>query len=71
MLIHHLILIKYLKVIKKLDKTLDNINEKSKILKKLKQNNKIIIDKDIKDNIPNHLKGLSKQQIKSLKKLYK
>jgi hypothetical protein len=56
---------------KKLDKTLDNINEKSKILKKLKQNNKIIIDKDIKDNIPNHLKGLSKQQIKSLKKLYK
>ncbi len=56
---------------KKLDKTLDNINEKSKILKKLKQNNKIIIDKDIKDNIPNHLKGLSKQQIKGLKKLYK
>ena len=56
---------------KKLDKTLDNINEKYKILKKLKQNNKIIIDKDIKDNIPNHLKGLSKQQIKSLKKLYK
>ena len=56
---------------KKLDKTLDNINEKSKILKKLKQNNKIIIDKDIKDNIPNHLKGLSKQQIKSLEKLYK
>tara|TARA_Y100000385_G_C12552322_1_gene408462 strand:+ start:222 stop:422 length:201 start_codon:yes stop_codon:yes gene_type:complete len=56
---------------KKLDKTLDNINEKSKILKKLKQNNKIIIDKDIKDNIPNHLKGLSEQQIKGLKKLYK
>jgi hypothetical protein len=41
------------------------------MLKKLKQNNKIIIDKDIKDNIPNHLKGLSKQQIKGLKKLYK
>jgi len=56
---------------KKLDKTLDNINEKYRMLKKLKQNNKIIIDKDIKDNIPNHLKGLSKQQIKSLKKLYK
>ncbi len=56
---------------KKLDKTLDNINEKYRILKNLKKNNKIIIDKDIKDNIPNHLKGLSKQQIKSLKKLYK
>ena len=56
---------------KKLDKTLDNINEKYRMLKKLKQNNKIIIDKDIKDNIPNHLKGLSKQQIKGLKKRYK
>ena len=33
---------------KKLDKTLDNINEKYRMLKKLKQNNKIIIDKDIK-----------------------
>ena len=46
-------------------------SERKYIMDIFKQNNKIIIDKDIKDNIPNHLKGLSKQQIKGLKKLYK
>ena len=43
----------------------------AKNLPTIKQDRPVQIDKDIKDNIPNHLKGLSKQQIKSLKKLYK
>ena len=41
------------------------------MLIKSKQNNKIIINKDIKNNIPKHLKGLNNKQLKDLQSLFK
>ena len=56
---------------KKLHKTLDKVKNKFTIFKKLKENNKIIINKDNKNNIPNHLKYLSKENLQTLQELYK
>ena len=56
---------------KKFHKTLDKVKNKFTIFKKLKENNKIIINKDIKNNIPNHLKDLSKENLQTLQELYK
>ena len=56
---------------KKFHKTLDKVKNKFTIFKKLKENNKIIINKDIKNNIPNHLKYLSKENLQTLQELYK
>lgn len=56
---------------KKLSFLLDNLKIKFKMLIKSKQNNKIIINKDIKNNIPEHLKGLNNKQLKDLQSLFK
>ena len=56
---------------KKLLFLLDNTKNKFRMLIKSKQNNKIIINKDIKNNIPKHLKGLNNKQIKDLQSLFK
>lgn len=56
---------------KKLSFLLDNLKIKFKMLIKSKQNNKIIINKDIKNNIPKHLKGLNNKQLKDLQSLFK
>ena len=56
---------------KKLLFLLDNLKIKFKMLIKSKQNNKIIINKDIKNNIPKHLKGLNNKQLKDLQSLFK
>ena len=56
---------------KKLSFLLDNLKIKFRILIKSKQNNKIIINKDIKNNIPKHLKGLNNKQLKDLESLFK
>ena len=56
---------------KKLLFLLDNTKNKFRMLIKCKQNNKIIINKDIKNNIPKHLKGLNNKQLKDLQSLFK
>jgi len=56
---------------KKLLFLLDNTKNKFRMLIKSKQNNKIIINKDIKNNIPKHLKGLDNKQLKDLQSLFK
>jgi len=56
---------------KKLVFLLDKTKNKFRMLIKSKQNNKIIINKDIKNNIPKHLKGLNNKQIKDLQSLFK
>ena len=56
---------------KKLVFLLDNTKNKFRMLIKSKQNNKIIINKDIKNNIPKHLKGLNNKQLKDLQSLFK
>jgi hypothetical protein len=56
---------------KKLLFLLDNTKNKFRMLIKSKQNNKIIINKDIKNNIPKHLKGLNNKQLKDLQSLFK
>jgi len=56
---------------KKLSFLLDNLKIKFRMLIKSKQNNKIIINKDIKNNIPKHLKGLNNKQLKDLQSLFK
>ena len=56
---------------KKLSFLLDNLKIKFRMLIKSKQNNKIIINKDIKNNIPKHLKGLNNKQLKDLESLFK
>ena len=56
---------------KKLYFLLDKFKNKFTIFKKLKRNNKIIINKDNKNNIPNHLKDLSKETLQTLQELYK
>ena len=56
---------------KKLSFLLDNLKIKFRMLLKSKQNNKIIINKDIKNNIPKHLKGLNNKQLKDLESLFK
>ena len=54
---------------KKLSFLLDNLKNKFRMLIKPKQNNKIIIKKDIKNNIPKHLKGVNNKQLKDLDSL--
>ena len=56
---------------KKLHKTLDKVRNKFTIFKKLKENNKIIINKDNKNNIPKHLRKLDKETLQTLQELYK
>ena len=56
---------------KKLSFLLDNLKIKFRVLIKSKQNNKIIINKDIKNNIPKHLKGLNNKQLKDLESLFR
>jgi hypothetical protein len=56
---------------KKLLFLLDKLEIKFTILKKSSNNNKIIINKDIKNNIPKHLKGLDNKQLKDLQSLFK
>lgn len=56
---------------KKLHKTLDKVRNKFTIFKKLKENNKIIINKDNKNNIPKHLRKLDKETLQALQELYK
>lgn len=56
---------------KKLSFLLDNLKIKFRMLIKPKQNNKIIINKDIKNNIPKHLKGLNNKQLKDLESLFR
>ncbi len=56
---------------KKLLFLLDKLEIKFTILKKPSNNNKIIINKDIKNNIPKHLKGLDNKQLKDLQSLFK
>jgi hypothetical protein len=56
---------------KKLVFLLDKLEIKFTILKKPSNNNKIIINKDIKNNIPKHLKGLNNKQLKDLESLFK
>ena len=56
---------------KKLSFLLDNLKIKFRMLIKSKQNNKIIINKDIKNNIPKHLKGLNNKQLKDLESLFR
>ena len=56
---------------KKLSFLLDNLKIKFRMLIKSKQNNKIIINKDIKNNIPKHLKELNNKQLKDLQSLFK
>lgn len=59
---------------KKLYFSLDKFKNKFIIFKKLKRNNKIIINKDNKDNknnIPKHLRELNKETLQTLQELYK
>jgi len=56
---------------KKLLFLLDKLEIKFRMLIKSKQNNKIIINKDIKNNIPKHLKGLNNKQLKDLESLFR
>ena len=56
---------------KKLYFSLDKFKNKFTIFKKLKRNNKIIINKDNKNNIPKHLRELNKETLKTLQELYK
>ena len=56
---------------KKLYFLLDTFKNKFTIFKKLKRNNKIIINKDNKNNIPKHLRKLNKETLQTLKDLYK
>ena len=56
---------------KKLYFSLDTFKNKFTIFKKLKRNNKIIINKDNKNNIPKHLRELNKETLKTLQELYK
>ena len=56
---------------KKLYFLLDTFKNKFTIFKKLKRNNKIIINKDNKNNIPKHLRKLDKETLKTLQELYK
>ena len=56
---------------KKLYFLLDKFKNKFTIFKKLKRNNKIIINKDNKNNIPKHLRELNKETLKTLQELYK
>ena len=56
---------------KKLYFLLDKFKNKFTIFKKLKRNNKIIINKDNKNNIPKHLRKLDKETLKTLQELYK
>ena len=50
---------------------LDKVKNKFTIFKKLKRNNKIIINKDNKNNIPKHLRKLDKETLQTLQELYK
>ena len=56
---------------KKLYFSLDKVKNKFTIFKKLKRNNKIIINKDNKNNIPKHLRKLDKETLQTLQELYK
>lgn len=56
---------------KKLYFLLDKFKNKFTIFKKLKRNNKIIINKDNKNNIPKHLRELDKETLQTLQELYK
>ena len=56
---------------KKLYFSLDKFKNKFTIFKKLKENNKIIINKDNKNNIPKHLRELNKETLQTLQELYK
>ena len=56
---------------KKLYFLLDKFKNKFTIFKKLKRNNKIIINKDNKNNIPKHLRKLDKETLQTLQELYK
>ena len=56
---------------KKLYFSLDKVRNKFTIFKKLKENNKIIINKDNKNNIPKHLRKLDKETLQTLQELYK
>ena len=56
---------------KKLYFSLDTFKNKFTIFKKLKRNNKIIINKDNKNNIPKHLRELNKETLQTLQELYK
>ena len=56
---------------KKLYFLLDKVKNKFTIFKKLKRNNKIIINKDNKNNIPKHLRELNKETLQALQELYK
>ncbi len=56
---------------KKLYFSLDKVRNKFTIFKKLKRNNKIIINKDNKNNIPKHLRKLDKETLQTLQELYK
>lgn len=56
---------------KKLYFSLDTFKNKFTIFKKLKRNNKIIINKDNKNNIPKHLRKLDKETLQTLQELYK
>ena len=56
---------------KKLYFLLDKFKNKFTIFKKLKRNNKIIINKDNKNNIPKHLRKLNKETLQTLQELYK
>ena len=56
---------------KKLYFSLDKVRNKFTIFKKLKENNKIIINKDNKNNIPKHLRKLNKETLQTLQELYK
>ena len=56
---------------KKLYFLLDKVRNKFTIFKKLKRNNKIIINKDNKNNIPKHLRKLDKETLQTLQELYK
>ena len=56
---------------KKLYFSLDKVRNKFTIFKKLKRNNKIIINKDNKNNIPKHLRELDKENLQTLQELYK
>lgn len=56
---------------KKLYFLLDKVKNKFTIFKKLKRNNKIIINKDNKNNIPKHLRKLDKETLQTLQELYK
>ena len=56
---------------KKLYFSLDKFKNKFTIFKKLKRNNKIIINKDNKNNIPKHLRKLDKETLQTLQELYK